>query len=157
MAGQMGSERASWVVVGIVVLCVAIVSSASEHGRFASNGSHYQQVVAVLSSSDQVSEPRPLSGVMMTSVMGSSSLDLRHAQITDGQEAVVDIFAMMGSVTIRIPDGWTIDARAIPLIGGIRDGRRRSNSVELDTPQTADPPRLVLRGLVMMGSILVKS
>ncbi len=157
MADQMGSGRAAWFVIGIIILGVVIVTTLSGHRGFASDGGAHQQIVAMLSSSTRVSEARPFSGAEMTALMGSCSLDLTHAQMAAGQEAVVDIFAMMGSVTIRMPDGWTIDTRAIPVMGGIRDNRRPGRRVESDTAAVGDPPRLVLRGFVMMGSIFVKS
>jgi hypothetical protein len=93
----------------------------------------------------------------MTALMGSCVLDLRHAQMSPGTEAIVDVFAMMGSVVIRVPDGWTIDTHAVPVMGSVRDDRWPARKIGADTSTAADSPRLVLRGLVMMGSIFVKS
>jgi hypothetical protein len=74
-----------------------------------------------------------------------------------GAEATVDIFAMMGSVTIRVPDGWTIDTHAVPVMGSIRNDSWPAAQRDPATPVAPDAPRLVLRGLVMMGSIFIKS
>lgn len=156
MVDQAGSGRATWFVIALVLLGVAIVTALSEHPGFASNGGARQQLVSVLSSSHQVSEPKPFAGADVTAVMGSCALDLRHAQLTRGEQATVDVFAMMGSVTIRAPEGWTIDTHAIPVLGGIRDDRWR-RSAESDSTPADELPRLVLRGVVMMGSIFVKS
>ena len=157
MADEMGSARATWFVLAIVGVGVLLVSSLSGHGAFRSDGAQRNEVVAVMSSAAQRSEGGQFHGADISALMGSSLLDLTRAELAAGQEATVDIFAIMGSVTIRVPDGWTIDTRAIPILGGIRDNRWPAATVSAQAVPSGDLPRLVLRGFVMMGSIFVKS
>ena len=55
------------------------------------------------------------------------------------------------------PDGWTIDVRAVPMLGSVQDSRRTAKPLTASSDTPATLPRLVLRGFVMMGSILIKS
>jgi hypothetical protein len=157
MADEIASGRATWIAIGIVTLGVVAVTVLSGHSGLASDGGNRQQLIAVMSSAARRSDAKPFRGAEMSALMGSCSLDLTAAEMAPGEEATLDIMAMMGSVTIRVPDGWTIDTRAVPVMGGIRDDRWRARRLASDTPPTGEPPRLVLRGFVMMGSIFIKS
>jgi hypothetical protein len=157
MADHIGSGGATWLVIGTVIVGALVVSNLPGHRGFASDGGDHQQVVAVMGSTHRSSDASVFKGAEMTALMGSSSLNLTHAQIAPGDEASVDIFAMMGSVTIRVPDGWAIDTRAVPVMGGIRDERRLAPGIEPRAEADGSLPRLVLHGFVMMGSIFIKS
>lgn len=123
----------------------------------------------------------------VTAVMGRSSLDLRQVTLAPGEEVVVDVFVTMGRATVRIPDHWVVDTSALPVMGSVdeerftplpRDAERESElEVEIENEnkaQTAEqapssdvaaaappvngpPPRLRLRGFVMMGKVEVTS
>ena len=154
MADQRGSARTTWMVIAIVLLGAVMIGYLP--GRNASSGDH-PRLAALMGSAQRTSDTQAFTGAEMTAMMGSCSLDLSHAQIAPGAEATIDIFAMMGSVTIRVPDGWTVDTRAIPVMGAVRDNRWPAPSAASDASTPAQPPRLVLRGMVMMGSIFIKS
>ena len=157
MADQTGSARATWFVIAIVLLGVLIVGNLPGYQGVASDGGDHPRLAALMGSAQRASNTKVFNGAEMTAMMGSCLLDLTHAQMSPGAEATVDIFAMMGSVTIRVPDGWTIDTHAIPVMGSIRDDRWPAPKIDADAAAGVGPPRLVLRGLVMMGSIFVKS
>jgi hypothetical protein len=157
MADQSGSGRATWFVIAIVLLGVLIVSIVADHAGLTSDRGDHPRLAGVLGSASRSPETVTVDGAEMTALMGSCVLDLRHAQISPGVAPVVDVFAMMGSVVIRVPDEWTVDRQAISVFGGIRDLRRRSADWSVDDHTGGEPPRLVLRGLVMMGSIRIRS
>ena len=91
----------------------------------------------------------------VVSVMGGSELDLRDATLAPGSEVTIDIFTLMGGGVIRVPEGWVVDVRAVPILGGIGD-RRWSDSTSSAAPQ-ADAPRLVIEGSIIMGGLTIKS
>ena len=157
MSDHIGSRGATWLVIGAVLAAAVVVSNLSGNRGFASDGRDRQHVVAMLGSTHRSTGATTFAGAEMAALLGSSSLNLTDAHIPPGDEASVDIFAMMGSVTIRVPDGWAIDTRAVPVMGGIRDVRRLGSRVEPGAQVSGALPRLVLRGFVMMGSILIKS
>jgi len=78
-------------------------------------------------------------------------LDLRQATIAPGQDAVIDVFTVMGGVVLRVPAEWTVDVQAVPLMGAIKDQRAQS-------PQTGTTaaPHLVVRGSIMMGGLTIE-
>ena len=157
MADQNGSGRATWFVIVFVLLGVLIIGNwPGRRGEAADAGDH-PRLAAVIGSAQRAPETRVFSGAEMTALMGSCALDLTRAQMAPGGEATIDIFAMMGSVTIRVPDGWTIDTHAVPVMGSIRDERWPAPKAGADNSFATDAPRLQLRGVVMMGSIFIKS
>lgn len=111
----------------------------------------------------------------VAAVMGKSSLDLRQVTLAPGDVLTVDVFVTMGNATVRIPDDWVVDASALPVMGAIEEERfpRPDRKLEPQTsndnlvgppdapPSTAKPegppPRLRLRGFVMMGKVEVTS
>jgi hypothetical protein len=62
---------------------------------------------------------------------------------------VVNVSAIMGGVELRIPEDWAVDNRVTYFLGGSNDRSR--------TPSQANPPRVVLRGFVMMGGVDIRN
>jgi predicted membrane protein len=94
----------------------------------------------------------------MTSVMGGTVLDLRDAVVHAGEEAVVDVFALMGGVVLRVPSEWTVDVQVTPIMGGVKDERWKPLADAGDAGTAAAPgaPRLVVRGVALMGGVVIK-
>ncbi len=91
----------------------------------------------------------PFRGAELTSLMGGCELDLRQAQLLPGEEAVVDVFTVMGGHEIKVPESWSVVTKAVPIMGGIEDRTR--------APREPQAPRLVLRGFIMMGGVEIKN
>lgn len=83
-----------------------------------------------------------------TAVMGGVEIDLREAKIAEGEQAVIDVFALWGGVEIKVPSDWKVDGRVFPLLGGFDD--KSAN-------KSANGPTLVIRGTAIMGGIDVKN
>jgi hypothetical protein len=112
-------------------------------------------VFAVLSGVKRVSSAARFRGGEVTAFMGGADLDLRQANIPPGEEAVLDIFAVMGGAEIKVPPTWTVSTPLVPVMGGIDDKRLPPVPGTEVTGQAA--PRLVLRGLILMGGIDIKN
>jgi hypothetical protein len=78
---------------------------------------------ALMGQAHSVSHSTSFKGGNMTSVMGGSRLDLREAKMAPGEEATLDVFGLMGEVEILVPEGWVVDVRATPVMGGVKDSR----------------------------------
>jgi hypothetical protein len=112
-------------------------------------------VFAVLSGVKRTSQSARFRGGEITAVMGGAHLDLRQATIPPGEEAVIDIFAVMGGAEITVPPTWTVVTPLVPVMGGIDDKRLAPLP---GTDVSGKPaPRLVLRGLLLMGGVDIKS
>ncbi|UVW30318.1 cell wall-active antibiotics response protein [Massilia sp. H6] len=85
-------------------------------------------------------------GGEITAVMGGCALDLRHSSIQG--EAVVNVFAVWGGVTLKVPPDWTVILDGTPIMGGFEE-------------KTIAPPdnskRLLVRGYAIMGGVEVRN
>lgn len=103
---------------------------------------------ALLSGLKRSSQSDRFRGGDLTAVMGGCEIDLTGAGIADG-EAVVDVFALWGGVVIRVPREWAVSGRVMPLLGGFED--------KTAPPVSGAAPRLVVKGLAIMGGVEVKN
>jgi predicted membrane protein len=113
-------------------------------------------MISILGGGKRVSNASPFRGGDLTAFMGGGQIDLRGATIPPGEEAVIEVLAVMGGYEILIPAHWVIVTPLIPIMGGIDDRRFAPPPAASDVAgQSA--PRLVLRGFVMMGGIAFKN
>jgi len=87
-------------------------------------------------------------GGSITAVMGGVELDLRKAVLTGGT-AYLDVVAFWGGVEIKVPAGWTVDARVVPVMGAFEN--------KVDSMSASGGPRLVVRGHAIMGAVAIGS
>jgi hypothetical protein len=117
-------------------------------GGSTSTGDSFVRAVAVMAGLERASASADFRGADLVAIMGGCELDLRHATIA-GDEATVDVFAFMGGIEIYIPRNWTVEAKVLPLMGGLGDETK---------PATTEPTRrLVVRGLALMGGVDIKN
>jgi predicted membrane protein len=88
-------------------------------------------------------------GAEMTAFMGGCELDLRDALMSAGELAVVDVFVVMGGVSIFVPPHWSVSQEIVPLMGGVHD---KSRSVPSNPAQ-----HLLVRGTVVMGGVEISN
>ncbi|WP_432140850.1 DUF1707 SHOCT-like domain-containing protein [Streptomyces sp. bgisy084] len=81
-------------------------------------------------------------------VMGGGEIDLREANFA-GPEIVISCWALMGGVQIVVPPGVDIDVRGLGIMGGF-DAR------EDGAPAEPGAPRVIVRGLALMGGVSVE-
>jgi predicted membrane protein len=80
-----------------------------------------------------------------TAILGGIELDLRDALMGPTGSAVIEVFCIMGGVSILIPANWTVSQEIAPVMGGVDDNTR---SVPTNPTQ-----HLIVRGTVVMGGI----
>jgi predicted membrane protein len=111
-------------------------------------------VFVVMGGMKRTSTAQRFRGGEITAVMGGAQLDLRQATIAPGEEAALDIFAIMGGCEIVVPASWAVVTPIVPIMGGIDDKRLAPLPVSAEGKPA---PRLVLRGLLLMGGIEIKT
>jgi predicted membrane protein len=87
-------------------------------------------------------------GGEVSAIMGGCEIDLRHAQIKDDQ-AVLSVFAFWGGIELRIPNTWTVELDAFPILGGFDD--------KSFAPQNGNSKILVIRGYAIMGGVEINN
>ena len=141
------STDAVWPMV-LVFFGMSMVWRGWSGGRpAAADQSAFISGMAVLGGVKRGNNSRAFRGGDLTAIMGGCEIDLRQAAI-DG-EAVIDVFAMWGSIELRVPDDWTVNSRVVPLLGGVEDKTHPAPG------STAH--RLVLRGFAVMAGVEVKN
>ena len=81
-------------------------------------------------------------------VLGSLDLDLTGAGLA-GDQAVIYLSVVLGSIVVRVPRDWQVAIEGSPVLGSIEDRRR---------PAVASEKRVILRvkGSAVLGSIEFK-
>ncbi len=87
-------------------------------------------------------------GGSITAVMGGVELDLRKATLQNGT-AYLDVVAFWGGIELKVPAGWTVDARVIPMMGAFEN--------KVDPLAASGGARLVVRGHAIMGAVVIGS
>jgi hypothetical protein len=82
-------------------------------------------------------------GGELTIVMGGYELDLTEAGPAEG-DGLIEIFAMMGGVELKVPRNWTVQADVTCIMGGVENKSR---------PDPDADHVLRLKGCVIMGGI----
>lgn len=115
-------------------------------------------IVAVLSGVKRLSAPVTYTGSEVTVFMGGAHIDLRQAQLARGSEAVIDLFAVMGGCELVLPADWVVSAPVVAIMGGVDDKRLMAPPTVIDQAMgAAAPPRLVIRGVVFLGGVTIRS
>ncbi|MET7795287.1 DUF1707 SHOCT-like domain-containing protein [Streptomyces decoyicus] len=81
-------------------------------------------------------------------LMGGGEIDLREANFA-GPEVVINCWAIMGGVNIVVPPGVEVDVRGLGIMGGF-------DSREDGVPGDPGAPRVIVRGLALMGGVSVE-
>lgn len=82
--------------------------------------------------------------------MGGTEIDLRNAQIVEGGDAVLDLFAFWGGIEIRVPENWRVVSEVVPVMGAYVDKT-------VNRTAAVKGPVLILRGTAIMGGIELKN
>lgn len=116
------------------------------HSKDAEASDEVVDITAILGGFDRRITTPNFRGGEVTAVMGGCMLDLRGSSIEG--EAVLNVFAMMGGITLKVPPDWTVALNGTPIMGGFDE-------------KTIAPPhngkRLVIRGYAIMGGVEVRN
>ena len=88
----------------------------------------------------------------LVALLTQSTLDLRKLNPAPGEQVIVDLFVTGGRARVRVPAHWVVNSGALPLMGSIAIEDERSR-----TAVGGAPPRLILRGFVLVGKVEVTS
>ena len=103
-------------------------------------------ITAILGGFDRRITTPNFRGGEVTAVMGGCVLDLRGSSIEG--EAVLNVFALMGGITMKVPPDWTVALNGTPIMGVF-------DEKTITAPH--NNKRLVIRGYAIMGGVEVRN
>lgn len=93
------------------------------------------------------SRSQTFEGGSVSTMFGGTEIDLRQAGLAPG--AALDVFNAFGGTEVKVPTGWKVIVRGLPLFGGFE------NATNKDViPDGA--PTLVVNATVLFGGLEVK-
>lgn len=119
-------------------------------------GTHW----AVMSGLDFKTEGWKLDDANVFAFMGGVNMDLTVAEIPE-REVALNLIAIMGGITIRVPSDLTVISEGTVILGGLTFLREETGGIiaSRKTEYTGDPAsqkKLVINALTVMGGVEVK-
>lgn len=152
---RVGIGEVFWPFV-LIFIGVKLVTHAMRHEVNPEGGGAGQaSLFAVMGESKRITNDNPFKGGQMSAFMGGCQLDLRQAVIPAGGEATIDVFSIMGGLEIWVPSHWTVVSHIVPVMGSVDD--KRLPAPPPQTPVTETPPRLLMRGQIVMSGLTIKN
>lgn len=105
-------------------------------------------VFAMLGGTEHKSNSSDFRGGMVTAIMAGSKIDLHGASVKE-PPAVIDFFVMWGGVEIIVPRDWGVSVQGTPIMGAFED--------KTSPPPEGTGPRLVVKGVALMGGVEIKN
>lgn len=133
-----------WPLVLIGVGGSMLLRSMSRHAPASDSAAPSDETVslfAFLGGFERTNGSQNFRGGDITSVMGGCEIDLRRASMD--REAVIDIFALWGGVSIKVPEDWRISVQGFPIMGAIED--------KTHPPKGGSSKLLIVKGYAIMG------
>lgn len=109
--------------------------------------SDYIHVSAILGGGEYNFTNKKLKGGSISAIMGGCELDLRNADM-EGDTLILDTFALMGGIDLRVPGEWAVVMQGTPILGAMEDKSRPVNGVK---------KQLIIKGTAIMGAVEVKN
>lgn len=109
-------------------------------------GNDIVDVTAILGAFERSVTTQSFRGGDVTCILGGCEIDMRAASIQG--EAVLNVFTLMGGITIKCPPDWTVVLHGTPILGGFEE--------RTVTPQ-GQGKRLVVAGYAILGGVEVRN
>ncbi len=95
-------------------------------------------------------------GGKISAVMGGGTLDLSETEM-ETNEVIVDVFALMGGLEVRIPKHWHLNVQATPILGGVEDKTYTAHQENYQQDAPPNGKRLTIKGTLIMGGLEVRN
>jgi predicted membrane protein len=103
-------------------------------------------MTAILGGFDRRLKAPSFRGGEATAILGGCALDLRESNLEG--EAVLNVFAFMGGVELKVPSDWTVVMNGTAFMGGFNNKR---------AAEGVPGKRLLVRGYAIMGGVEVRN
>jgi hypothetical protein len=131
---------AAIILVGLLVIFGRGMGTKTEAGDRVSSFN-------VFSGSEIASHSKQFQGGNVSAMFGGAEVDLRDAIPTP--DAQLDVFTAFGGVELKVPQGWHVAVKGLPLFGGI-------DNVTAKEQLPDNPPVLAVSATVLFGGLEIK-
>ncbi|MEO5691285.1 MAG: DUF5668 domain-containing protein [Candidatus Saccharimonadales bacterium] len=131
-----------WPIV-IIVVGWSIIRQGYRKETVQSGDDNY---FAMMSGSESRNTSKDYKGGKATAIMGGVDIDLRDAVIK--KSATLEVFALMGGISVRVPRGWVVKSQTMVFLGGTEN--------KADNETSPNSPTLTIVGNVMLGGVEIK-
>ena len=135
-----------WAIV-LGALGITLLIRASTYRKAAVDTDSVNSLV-LFGGREMASHSKRFRGGSVASMFGGTELDLRDAALAPG--AQLEVLSAFGGTEIRVPRGWRVEMRGMPIFGAFENAT--ASELELG----ADAPVLALAGVALFGGIEVK-
>ncbi len=101
----------------------------------------------VFSGSEVASHSKEFKGGSVSAIFGGAEVDLRDA--LPANDALLDVFTAFGGVELKVPSGWHVAVKGLPLFGGI-------DNVTAKEQLPDGAPVLAVNATVLFGGLEIK-
>ncbi|MBC7841460.1 MAG: DUF1707 and DUF2154 domain-containing protein [Gemmatimonadaceae bacterium] len=109
-----------------------------------------KRVFALMSEYKRRGEWTPAQRNVIRVIMGSATIDLRHAHLALGVVTEFEVFACMAEILFILPPGISVECDGMPIMGSFDDSGSRDYIA-------ADAPRIRITGTAMMGGVKIRT
>ena len=139
-----------WWPIILLIIGAVIIKHALTGTKSGAMDSDNINLLFTLSGGDHRFTSKSLKGGKIAAFMGGGKLDLTGSDF-QGEEIVIDVFALMGGFEIVVPKHWQVNVQGVPFMGGMENKTRpEENGI-------SSKKCLVIKGLVIMGGVDIKN
>lgn len=111
---------------------------------------NFMEATAIFAGESKKISSFDFKGGKITTIFGGMELDLTNCYLTN-EKAEIEIMAVCGGVSLKVPKEWNVRSEIAPIMGGIEDKINKFPSAYVDPAAL-----LILKGTVVMGGIEIK-
>lgn len=112
--------RTYWPIL-LVIIGFSFLLRNRRRNRIKPVNENYFDEVSIFGGIEKKLISQQLEGGRVTSVFGSSEIDLRGSIVKDG--AIIEVFTMFGGCDIYVPKNWKVNVDTVAIFGGFSDSR----------------------------------
>ncbi|MBE0643889.1 MAG: hypothetical protein IH600_07395 [Bacteroidetes bacterium] len=137
-----------WPLILILVGGSLMLKSGRRHKvEKGESSSEYVSGMAILGGIEQRNSSLYFKGGSVSAIMGGHEIDLRNADIPENGEAVLEVFALMGGIELKVPEDWLVVLEGSAFLGGFESKARGGNGRK----------KFIIRGQAVLGGVEVRN
>jgi hypothetical protein len=129
----------------LIVVGILILAGRGFGSRTVESGDEVN-IFHIFSGSETASRSQAFRGGSVSVLFGGSELDLREAAPASG--ATLDVFVAFGGVEIKVPRGWEVNIKGLPIFGGFENATAQDALGE-------GAPTLIVSATALFGGVEV--